>query len=120
MEILVCRTGPFIPDDTNARACRRSNPYPVSGMQCLPPPKVAWCRLGIATVQRMAGHAKIQTTARYGSRGEDAKRRAAEVVHVPLAGFWGEGGALLRTTLIGEDPAGPALGLLGGGEATPI
>ncbi len=40
----------------------------------------------VVTVQRLAGHSRIETTATYDRRGEDAKRKAVEGVRFPYRG----------------------------------
>jgi integrase len=37
----------------------------------------------IATVAKMAGHASVNTTARYDRRPEETKRKAASLLHIP-------------------------------------
>ena len=40
----------------------------------------------LATVQKVCGHASPTTTARYDRRPEEAKRKAAGLLHVPYFG----------------------------------
>ena len=42
--------------------------------------------IDLATMQQLAGHASVNTTAGYDRRGEATKRKAVEVLHFPYGG----------------------------------
>ena len=44
----------------------------------------------LATVQKMVGHERVTTTAGYDRRGDAAKRKSADLMHVPFFRGWPE------------------------------